>query len=326
MKSTAKPHFQFAQGPQVNLELLLKLRYPARIASLFKNKSTTNQYAGTHRSRFKGRGMDFDEVRIYQPGDDIRTIDWRVTARTTNTYTKIYKEEKERPVLICIDQRRTMGFGTKTTYKSAMAAQLASLLAWSALHNNDKVGGIVFNEQSHSEIKPLNSNHSLLLMLNHICDYNQSLISENSPAQNNTQYDIRAIMEKIHRMAKPGTAVFFISDFFDYGPETEKLLHLIKRHTDFHALIVTDPMERDLPVYGYMTVTDGEHKHRINTKSKKLRDAYQQTYDKHRAFVNRSFQRMGVSKLTIATDDHPLDALHKISNQAMRPTRSAHHK
>ena len=124
--------------------------------------------AGPNKSNFRGRGIDFEEVRNYQPGDDIRSIDWRVTARTGTAHTKLFREERERPVLVAVDQRSSMFFGSSHCFKSVLAAQLASLLAWSALDAGDRVGGLVFNDASHREIRPRRSRKTVLALLSQI--------------------------------------------------------------------------------------------------------------------------------------------------------------
>ncbi|HEY6130551.1 MAG TPA: DUF58 domain-containing protein, partial [Halioglobus sp.] len=143
-----------AHGAYVQLNELIALRFPAQQIKLGRRKRALNSLAGPIKSNFRGRGIDFEEVRSYQPGDDIRTIDWRVTARTGSAHTKLFREERERPVMVVIDQRGSMFFGSTHCFKSVLAAQLASLLAWSALHGGDRVGGLVFNDEGHQEIRP----------------------------------------------------------------------------------------------------------------------------------------------------------------------------
>ena len=149
----------------VSLKTLIDLAKPASTLNLQHSKNRAQQ-SGAYMSRFKGRGMEFDEARLYQPGDDIRSIDWRVTARTGKTYTKVFREERERPVFISVDDRLTMHFATRGVFKSVLAAKLAGLLAWAAEHHGDRIGGQLFSEHDCYELKPQNGRHAVLRFLN----------------------------------------------------------------------------------------------------------------------------------------------------------------
>src|SRR6056300_461999 len=151
-----------ARGAYATLEDLIALRFPAQQLRLARRKKALSALTGPNKSNFRGRGIDFEEVRSYQPGDDIRTIDWRVTARTGSAHTKLFREERERPVLVVVDQRSSMFFGSSHCFKSVLAAQLASLIAWSALDAGDRVGGLVFNGEEHREIRPRRSRKNVL--------------------------------------------------------------------------------------------------------------------------------------------------------------------
>ena len=131
-----------ARGAYVDVNELIALRFPVRQLKLSRRNRALNALAGPNKSNFRGRGIDFEEVRNYQAGDDIRTIDWRVTARTGAAHTKLFREERERPVLVVVDQRNSMFFGSQFCFKSVLAAQLGALVAWSALSDNDRVGGL----------------------------------------------------------------------------------------------------------------------------------------------------------------------------------------
>ncbi len=162
-----------ARGAYAELEDLIALRFPARQLRLARRNRALSVLAGPNKSNFRGRGIDFEEVRSYQPGDDIRSIDWRVTARTGSAHTKLFREERERPVLVAVDQRSSMFFGSSHCFKSVLAAQLASLLAWSALDGGDRVGGLVFNDAGHREIRPRRSRKTVLALLSQVAEYNQ---------------------------------------------------------------------------------------------------------------------------------------------------------
>ncbi len=181
-------------GAYTDIRDLIRLRYAVRELDSLTLPKSTNPLAGLLTSNFRGRGTDFAEVRVYQPGDDVRTIDWRVTARTQTPHTKVFQEEKERPVLILVDQSISMFFGSQVAFKSVIAAEAAALIAWTNLDRGDRVGGIVFTENHHREVRPRRSKHSVLRLLHEIHDFNHLLSRQASSAQ--------AIPEQV----KPGVA------------------------------------------------------------------------------------------------------------------------
>jgi uncharacterized protein (DUF58 family) len=301
------------KGPRVELEQLIRLRHLAGDIVLFPINHSHSQGSGNYRSRFRGRGMDFEEVRLYQPGDDIRSIDWRVTARTAKTHTKIFKEEKDRPIIIAVDQGPTLFFGSQVTYKSVMAAQLAALLAWAGLQQNDKVGGIVFNQHSHHEIKPLRNKNAVLKLLEKISEFNHQYFladlntdsEKKIPEKTDSEINFSEMLEKLHHIALPGSAVYLISDFMDFDEKAERLLHLIKRHTDVYALVIADPLEKNLPTHGNFTVTDGAHKLRFNSNDQQLSAHYKNAFEARIAKLQASFEKLQIANIVVWTNDDP---------------------
>ena len=164
-----------------SLSEMVRLRYAARELTGFPQVQARQMMAGGHRSSFRGRGMDFDEVRIYQPGDDVRTIDWRVTAKTQVPHTKIFREERERPVLVVCDLRGPMFFGSQRL-KSVVACEISAALAWAGLSANDRVGGLVFGAQQQAEVKSRRSHHAVLQYIHQLQDFSQQLL-EPAPDQ-----------------------------------------------------------------------------------------------------------------------------------------------
>ncbi|MFN3357522.1 MAG: DUF58 domain-containing protein, partial [Pseudomonas sp.] len=168
-------------GIRVTLSELIEMRHRVREVQLFSTPSQRSPLIGLHHSKLRGRGVDFDQVRVYQAGDDVRTIDWRVTARTQEPHTKLFHEERERPIFIMVEQSCRLFFGSGQMFKSVLAAQAASLIGWAALGHNDRVGGLVFGDNEHYEIKPRRSKQSLLQLLNRLVRVNQSLHTQTRP-------------------------------------------------------------------------------------------------------------------------------------------------
>ena len=189
------------RGAYTELEDLIKLRLLARELSLTPLLRPRSSTSGIRQSSHRGRGVDFEEVRIYQPGDDVRSIDWRVTARTSKVHTKVFREEKERPVFILVDQRRPMFFGSRHCCKSVQAAWLAALIAWISLQRADQVGGLVLGEDALNEIRPRRSHHTVLRMLQEIHRQNRFL----QRALEQTQaHDICRALSDLRRTMHPG--------------------------------------------------------------------------------------------------------------------------
>ncbi|MDC0362836.1 DUF58 domain-containing protein [Halioglobus sp.] len=296
-----------AKGAHQELNGLIALRYPARKLNLGYRSRALSALAGPNKSNFRGRGIDFEEVRSYQPGDDIRTIDWRVTARTGAAHTKLFREERERPVLLVVDQRNSMFFGSRHCFKSVLAGQLASLLAWSALDRGDRVGGLVFNDNSHRELRPRRSRKNVLTLLSEITRYNAALPCDSA----GTESSFATMLGNLRRIARPGSSLFLVSDFRGSGSEraSEHLFELAK-HTELTAIACEDPMESELPRAGNYTVTDGEKRSELHTADKQLRQDYAVQHRAHRDDLAHQLMSLGVPLLNASTQESPFVLLH----------------
>jgi uncharacterized protein (DUF58 family) len=295
-----------ARGAYADLNELIALRFPAKQLQLGRRTRALSTLAGPNKSNFRGRGIDFEEVRSYQPGDDIRTIDWRVTARTGSAHTKLFREERERPVMVVVDQRSSMFFGSSHCFKSVLAAQLASLFAWSALNGGDRVGGLVFNDHEHQEIRPRRSRKTVLALLSQITHYNSSL-----PANAAGDQDSFAnTLSNLRRIARPGSSLFLVSDFrgASQGRAREHLFELAK-HTEMTAVSCADPMEFELPRAGTYAVTNGHERSELHTGDRNLRQRYQQRLQQQHELLSNDLLRLGVPLLTASTDQAPFGLL-----------------
>ncbi|HDY84043.1 MAG TPA: DUF58 domain-containing protein [Halieaceae bacterium] len=295
-----------ARGAYADLNELIALRFPARQLRLARKNRALSALAGPNKSNFRGRGIDFEEVRSYQPGDDIRTIDWRVTARTGSAHTKLFREERERPVLVVVDQRNGMFFGSSHCFKSVLAAQLASLIAWSALDAGDRVGGLVFNGAEHREIRPRRSRKTVLALLSQIAGYNHALPLANASAPDS----FADMLSNLRRIARPGSSLFLVSDFHGASREhAREHLFQLAQHTELTAVACSDPMESKLPRAGKYAVTDGSARSELHTADKKLRSIYQQRFQRHRDLLSRDLLRLGIPMLQATTDQAPFTLL-----------------
>ncbi|MGZ5026261.1 MAG: DUF58 domain-containing protein, partial [Methylobacter sp.] len=215
----------------VSLKTLIDLAGPAAGLNL-KHSAIRAGQSGGYLSRFKGRGMEFEEARTYQPGDDIRSIDWRVTARTGETHTKVFREERERPVFISVDDRPAMHFATRGVFKSVLAAKLAGLLAWAAQHHGDRIGGQLFTDIVCRELKPQNGKHAVLRFLNAIVNRG-GLVTEAAPT-----ITLEQVLARLMQHARPGSLVYIISDFRGINDQVETYLAKLSRHCEVVLIFV----------------------------------------------------------------------------------------
>lgn len=295
-----------ALGAYTSTEKLLACRFAARDLSLFSRKLSTSMLSGSSRTRFRGRGVDFEEVRLYQPGDDIRAIDWRVTARTQVAHTKLYSEERERPVFFVVDQRSAMFFGSQRCFKSVLACHIASTLAWTALANSDRVGALVFGDSSQKDIRPKRSKHAVLELINQLDDYNHKL---NSPVGGVRPISMATMLEDARRIAKPGSAIFVISDLHDFDRDCEQQLHLLGRHCDVSLIQTLDPLETQLPNLGWLTITDGHKRSQINCRSEKLRTRFNHQQQQQQTLILGSCQKTQVNLMSMSTHHDSIEQL-----------------
>ena len=287
------------QGAYSDLELLIHCRLKAKQFRLAPPKGVKSDFSGVYQSKLRGRGIDFSEVRIYQPGDDIRSIDWRVTARTQKTHTKVFQEERERPVILLVDQSSSMFFGSQHCFKSVLAAELASIIAWSALSNSDRVGGVVFNDRDHMEVRPKKSKKAVLQLLSSINQYNHKLTVDNLEDK---PFDLGPILLQTRQVSRPGSAIFIISDFEGLSPSAERQIALLRRHTEIIAIHTHDPLEYELPKPGLYSVTNGEQRLTLNTFDQHYRQSFAEHSYSHRQDIQSFFLKQGIPFASIATN------------------------
>lgn len=285
---------------------MVKLRLAARELTFFPRMMAGNPLAGNYQSRFRGRGMDFDEARPYQPGDDIRAIDWRVTARTTVTHTKLYREERERPVLIAADLRQAMFFGSKGM-KSVTACQVAAALAWAGLQTNDRVGGLVFNPAGQQDIRARRSHHAVLQLIHTLSDASNSLLSFQAD-----QVSFAEITRDVRRVAPPGCSVFFISDFHDLDSNCEADLFELGRHSDITFCHVYDALETHLPPPNSYRVSNGSDQFTLNSRSQEARNRFAQQFSLRQANLKRICSGNKIAFLSFPTGQAVLPTLQTV--------------
>ena len=257
-KQTEKSHNNY--GVTCSIDELISLKPQAEKLKFPLKRKSKSHLTGAKQSTLRGRGLDFDEVRAYQAGDEIRSIDWRVTAKTGTAHTKVYKEEKEKPVYVLLDLRSNMFFGSQHFFKSVSACHVASLLAWASLKNGDRFGALVFSENQHQEQKPKAGNKAALNFINIASHFSDQLLnktqvnktkksqSEITTNHSDTQTEnLNSALKKLQQVVRPGSLIYLISDFHDFSDETKKSVSMMSRHNDLIAIHISDPLEQALP-------------------------------------------------------------------------------
>jgi uncharacterized protein (DUF58 family) len=286
---------------------LIRLSGPARAIALDVLRISSLQ-TGAYVSHFKGRGMEFDESRPYQPGDDPRNIDWRVTARSSEAYTKLFREERERPVLIMTDLRTNMHFATRGCFKSVSGARAAALLAWAAHHRGDRLGGLVFGDTRHRELRPrlgrqaaLRYVHELVTHPDWSTNMDHGLVDEEPP--------LTQAMAMLRRVAHPGSLVIIISDFVGFSRAAQSYLTGIARHNEVMAVFLSDPLERKLPPPGRYRLVSHDQEMAIDTFAKGARTDYRDVFEERVHSLDKFCHRYGIHLMPLSTDDDPVRSL-----------------
>lgn len=289
-----------------SLNSLLKQRSMARLLQR-GSKNVHARQSGHHLSTQKGRGMDFAESRLYQPGDDVRTMDWRVTAKTGKAHTKVFQEERERPVLLYVDCRPSMFFGTRGKYKSVVAAEIASLLTWKMWLDGDRVGGVIQTGSERIEMRPSRSMSGVSRWLKHIADSTQGLLNDRT--KNNASLDFDAL----RHTGNSGSQIIIISDFQGYNETHRQQLLGLTRKTTVHLVSITDPFEQQLPDVPALRITDSFSSLLIHPKQKNLAKKYQEAYELRRQWLQNDARKVGAGLIEVVTNDLPNHILMNLS-------------
>ncbi|MBT8086619.1 MAG: DUF58 domain-containing protein [Gammaproteobacteria bacterium] len=302
--SASQPIDESASPVSVSQSGLIRLSGPARAIALDVLRVNSLQ-TGAYVSHFRGRGMEFDESRPYQPGDDPRSIDWRVTARSTTAYTKLFREERERPVLVVVDLRSTMHFATRGCFKSVNASRAAALIAWAAHHRGDRLGGLIFGDTTHRELKPRLGRRAALRFVHELAghvDWQQHDAAEEAEP-------LTQAMSSLRRVARPGSLVVVISDFNGFSRAAQSYLSSVARHNEVLAIFINDALERELPPPGrYRLVAPGSEL-AIDTYAPAARRDYRDAFQQRTQALEDFCQRYGVHLMSMSTNDDPVSAL-----------------
>jgi len=281
---------------------LIALRPRCHSLRLPMRQPAASALAGAYRSRFRGRGVDFLESRNYQPGDDIRNMDWRVTARTGRAHTKVFQEERERPVLVVIDASPSLYFGTRRMLKSVAAGQMAAAIAWAAVRRGDRIGGFLFAPGKHRELRPAGGRRGAMRLI-------QSLVGWLQPENSNGSTEgLSSALERVRHAVRPGSLIIILSDFFSLDKDCNRHISRLRQHNDVIGCQLLDPAEYALPEGAY-PISDGHNSSIMNTQQSSDRKLFKQISLQHAEEPRRLFHKHQCGWIVLSTQDDPVEVL-----------------
>ncbi|WP_143735577.1 DUF58 domain-containing protein [Microbulbifer mangrovi] len=300
-----------ATDPRIHVDLahLQALEGPAQTLNLLPRQPARSVLAGRHSSRLRGRGLNFEELREYWPSDDVRAIDWKVTARTGEPHVRVYTEERDRPALIVVDQRMSMFFGTCHAMKSTTAAEAAALAAFAVPNQDDRVGGIVVRDNGLYTQRPKRNRRALTRFLSEIARANKKLHADAPPA---APTSLDTVLQAVANIARRDHLVLLISDFDVVGPATERLLSGIARHNDVVLVPVVDPTGETVPESLVSAISDGDLQATLDTRSVDTIEAMNQFNRERRQIINDWHLRYGLPVAQLSTAEDTLPQLQRL--------------
>ena len=297
-------------GVYVSLDDLLALEYHGRKVSFLPHQPVRSLLSGRFASRMRGRGLNFEEIRDYRPGDDVRSIDWKVTARLQKPHIRVFNEERDRQALLVVDQRLSMFFGSRRAMKSVVAAEAAAIGAWRVLGAGDRVGAIVFDDRELTEFRPRRSRSTVLQILMAIVARNQALGVGRGLSASPSM--LNKALQQAQRRALHDAAVIIISDFDGADDDTHKMVGAMARHNDVVALLVHDPLQSDLPASASMTVTDGELQIHLEVGRESVRKSIVEASRDRLKTVFAWTQELGVPVLPLSAAEDTAQQLRRL--------------
>jgi uncharacterized protein (DUF58 family) len=294
-------------GVYVQLDDLVRLQHKASGFSFLPKQPVHSILSGRHASKLRGRGLNFEELRNYLPGDDTRNIDWKVTARTRTPYVRVYTEEKDRTVWLLIDQRVGMFFGSQQRMKSVVAAEVAAISAWRVLSAGDRVGALVFNDSDISVVPPHRSRERVMQILKQVVDKNQALSASRDLKPDPGK--LNEALKQVSIQAGHDCLVCLITDADGLNSETRKHITRLAEHNDVLTAFIYDPLEQDMPAAGRLRFADGEGQLEADTSNRKLRRAFKNEFEQKLGWIQSASRRYSIPVLPLHTISPVADQL-----------------
>ncbi|MFT4768492.1 MAG: hypothetical protein ACI8RN_001629 [Glaciecola sp.] len=291
----------------VSLAHLRALEFKARGFSFLPRQPVQSILTGRHGSRLRGRGLNFEELRHYQPGDDIRSMDWKVTNRTGKPHVRVYTEERERRVHLLVDQRVSMFFGSQNAMKSVVAAEVAALAAWRVLSSGDRLGGLIFDDHDCYTIPPRRSRDSVVDMLSRLVKTNAALAA----GQPSKAQQLNVAMDNLARRLSHDALVIYIGDGFGWDDRSDELLKQMSMHNDVIVINIFDPAEIELPRLDELIVSDGEMQIAVSGNRARLDERFRASYNEHVEHMHKVLRRYGLPRIAVNAAEDPVNQLLK---------------
>ena len=288
---------------------LIRLRHLANAVSLGGRRPVSSVIAGAHLSRFRGRGVDFLESRHYQMGDDIRDLDWKVTARTGEPHTKVFQEERERPVIVLLDLEPAMFFATRGRLKAVLGAELAALVGWAAVRRGDRIGALVFRGDDHHELRPRGGRRGVMRLVHAM---EQAFGDWCTPSARLQHSGLAGALQRLRRVARPGSLVLLISDFRGLDESCERHLSRLRQHTDVAAFQLRDVIEREVPQPGLYPISDGRREGVLDLRTRAARDEYQRRVIDPGRLAQSRLARFAIPVIDADCQEEPIQLVEKM--------------
>ena len=289
---------------RVSVKSLLSL-YRSSVSLRLQPRKVRAATNGSYLSPFKGRGMEFDEVRPYMQGDDVRSIDWRVTARSGKPHTKLFREERERAVLLFVDLRAAMFFATRGAFKAVRAAQAAALLGWSTLYNGDRLGALIFDESHHNELRPKRGQPPFMHVLRRLATHPAWSVADHRSDEHSAANALQQSLLRLRRVAQPGSLVILLSDFAGFDGQVAAHIAQLALHNDVILISIYDPLEAELPPAGHYRVGDGRRILSVESSDPQRRESYRRRFEERQIDLQRLCRVHGMAMLSLSTADEP---------------------
>src|SRR5262245_42076822 len=313
---------EVSPGVYATVANLAMLERAARDFSLLPRQPVNSLLAGRNGSRLRGRGLTFEELRQYVPGDDIRTMDWRITARTGKPFVRVYTEEKDRPAMFVVDQRINMFFGSKRAMKSVTAAEVCALGAWRVLAQGDRIGGYVFNDDRIEELHPYRSRQAVMRFIEAVAEQNALLRADGEARRNSTQ--LNAALMRVARVSRHDRLLVIVSDFDGHDALTRDLMLELALHNDVIAVVVYDPFLLRLPQSGQLVVSDGELQVELEISGERTRRAIGEFVDARARELLAWQHEIGVPVLPVSAAEETAPQLRRLLGRST-DLRAHHH-
>jgi uncharacterized protein (DUF58 family) len=299
-----------------SLDQLTRLQAGAMGFSFLPRQPVGSLLAGRHASRLRGRGLNFDEIRHYVAGDDVRNMDWKVTARMRKPHVRVYTEERDRPVTLLVDQRQSMFFGSKRCMKSVAAAELAALAAWRVLASGDRIGALLFNDSDIEEISPQRSRNQVMWMLGKLVAMNQKL-SAKAPAKRSPGM-LNQALDQAARLVSHDALVVVITDGLGVDKQTLRLAARLQARNDLVWARVYDRLEKDLPDLGQVYLGDAESEMELNTSDRALMGRFGEQFGSQMSWAKNQALRAEVPHFAIDAAEEVLPQLRRALGEGGR--------